>query len=226
MNTKIFESAAGLGDALAARVREALESAGAPVAAMLAGGRTPLAAYAQLGASPVSGAGRVFLSDERMAPADSADSNAFQIGPLLAAAGIGGDRFLRVDTSRSLESAAAGYDRALAKLVADGVRIPFGLLGVGADGHTASLFSLEDVEASRVGGRYVVPVRRPSPPDRISATPHLLALVEELVFVVTGADKAEVVRRLMSAPSTLPAGLAVAGHPNVALWADRAAIPG
>ncbi|OQW96630.1 MAG: hypothetical protein BWK77_04110 [Verrucomicrobia bacterium A1] len=226
MHTRIFEFAGSLAEALAVRIREALESAGPAVAVMLAGGRTPLAAYAQLSAAPIAGGGRVFLSDERMAPADSAESNAFQIGPLLAAAGVRGNRFLQVDTSGTLESAAAGYDRALAKLVADGVRIPFGILGVGADGHTASLFSLVDVAASRVGGRYVVPVRRPSPPDRISATPHLLALVEELVFVVTGADKADAVRRLLSAPLTLPAGLAVAGHPNVSLWADRAAIPG
>lgn len=226
MKARIFESAASLAEELAVRIREALEAAGTSGAVMLAGGRTPLAAYAQLSASPLPGGGRLFLSDERMAPADSAESNAFQIGPLLAAAGIHGDRFLRVDTSGTLESAAAGYDHALAKLVADGVRIPFGLLGVGADGHTASLFSLEDVAASRVGGRYAVPVRRTSPPDRISTTPHLLARVEDLVFVVTGGDKAGVVRRLISEPSTIPAGLAVDGHPNVSLWADRAAVPG
>jgi len=44
--------------------------------------------------------------------------------------------------------------------------IPLGLLGLGADGHTASLFSLDDVDRGR--GRLAIPVQRESGPQRVS----------------------------------------------------------
>lgn len=227
MNIRIFESAEALAAELAARIRRSMETVGESGAVMLAGGRTPLAAYRRLADSPPAEGcgGHVFLSDERMAPSDSADSNVFHIGPLLHSAGISGDRFLRVDTAGTLDAAAEGYGRLLAEMVDEGIRIPFGILGVGADGHTASLFSRADVDAARKSGRLAVPVRRAEPPDRISTTPDLLARVEDLVFVITGADKARVIQTLLSEPESIPAGLAVEGHPGVSLWADRAAFP-
>jgi 6-phosphogluconolactonase len=228
VNLRVFETAGALASELAGRIRRELAACGDAGAVMLAGGRTPLDAYRLLAADPISDGcrARVFLSDERMVPADSPDSNAGHIGPLLQAAGIAGDRFLRVDTTGTLETAAGGFDRALAALLAAGIRVPFGILGVGADGHTASLFSRADVEAACEGDRLAVPVRKPQPPDRISTTPRLLRRVEDLVFVVTGADKATIVRALLGEPGTIPAGLAVEGHPRVSLWVDRAAAPG
>ena len=227
MNLRVYETAGALASELAARLRREFAACGESGAVMLAGGRTPLEAYRLLAAHPLPGGcrARAFLSDERMVPAGSAESNAFHIGPRLMEAGIAGDRFLRVDTTGTLDSAADGFDRALAALVAAGTRIPFGILGVGADGHTASLFSRADIEATRVGTRWAIPVRKPEPPDRISTTPRLLARVEDLVFVITGADKAGVIRTLLTRPETIPAGLAVEGHPTVALWTDRAAFP-
>lgn len=227
MNLRVFESAGALASELAARIRTELAASGPSAAVMLAGGRTPLSAYGMLASTPLPAGcrARVFLSDERMVPSDSPDSNAFQIAPMLQAAGLGADRFLRVDTTGSLESAADGFHRALAGLLAAGVRIPFGILGVGADGHTASLFSRADVETARGGDRLAIPVRKPQPPDRISTTPRMLQRVEDLVFVVTGADKAAIVRTLLADPGTIPAGMAVDGHPRVSLWADRPAAP-
>ena len=222
-----FESAEEIAARLAARLEAALFGpASADIAVMLAGGRTPLAAYGALaarGARP-SGA-RVFLSDERMAPADAEENNGRHIAPSLQQAGLAGERFLRVDTTLPLEEAAAAYHAALAALVSRGVRMEFGLLGLGPDGHTASLFTAADVEAARRSGQMAVAVRRAQPPDRVSVTPGLLAMVAQLVFVVTGAGKAAVVRQLLDHPLTIAAGLATDGHPNVHLWADRAALP-
>ena len=228
MNLRVFETAGALASELATRIRTALTDAGDSGAVMLAGGRTPLAAYGLLATNPLPAGcrARAFLSDERMVPADSPDSNASQLGPLLRAAGLADDRFLRVDTTGTIESAAEGFHRILDGLLGAGLRIPFGILGVGADGHTASLFSRSDVEAARAGDRLAIPVRKPQPPDRISTTPRLLRRVEDLVFVVTGTDKAAIVRTLLTGPGTIPAGLAVEGHPRVALWIDRAASPG
>lgn len=227
MKLRVFETAGALASELASRIRTELARSDGSGAVMLAGGRTPLSAYGLLSSTPIpAGCGaRVFLSDERMVPSDSTESNAFQIGPLMRAAGLADDRFIRVDTTGSLEAAADGFHHALSGLLAAGVRIPFGLLGVGADGHTASLFCRADVESARAGDRLAIPVRKPAPPDRISTTPHLLRRVEDLVFVVTGIDKAAIVRRLLSEPGTIPAGMAVEGHPNVSVWTDRAAAP-
>ncbi len=228
MNLRVFETAGALASELADRIRAALLECGESGAVMLAGGRTPLAAYGLLASAPLPAGSRAraFLSDERMVPSGSPDSNAFQVGPLLRAAGFADDRFLRVDTTGSLEAAADGFHRALSALLSTGLRIPFGILGVGADGHTASLFSRADVEAARAGDRLAIPVRKPQPPDRISTTPRLLRRVEDLVFVVTGADKAAVVHTLLADAGTIPAGMAVEGHPRVSLWIDRAASPG
>lgn len=225
MKVRVFDSAEALAATLAARLSSELGGSDGR-ALMLAGGKTPLAAYAALpglrrgaGASSV----RVLLSDERMVPPDSPDCNRRNIAPGLVAAGLAPDRMVPVDTSGTLERAAGLFDSALRDLLASGIRSVFGILGVGADGHTASLFSRADVEFAARSDALAVPVRRPSPPDRISVTPLFLRRVEELVFVVTGSDKAAVVRTLIENPLSIPAGLAVDGHPCVALWTDRAA---
>ncbi len=226
MQIRVFESATALAEALAVRLVDAL-SGGPRCAVMLAGGRTPLDAYGRLAAHSPQAWARVFLSDERMAPPDSPDSNAFHVVPPLAAAGLPRDLFFSVRTDWPIEAAADAYDRLLAGWVTEGVRFPLGLLGLGADGHTASLFSLDEVEQARVGGRWAVAVRRPSPPDRVSVAPRLLERIERLLFVVTGAEKRAVVARWLEQPASLPAGLAVAGHPSVELWLDvSAAGPG
>ena len=227
MQIHCFESAAEIAARLATRLESALFGpAAAGTAVMLAGGRTPLAAYRTLAARGTRpSAALVFLSDERMAPADSEESNARHVAPPLRKVGLKDERFLRVDTTLPPEEAAAAYHAVLADLVSRGVRMEFGLLGLGPDGHTASLFSAADVEAARRSGRMAVAVRRPQPPDRVSVTPGLLAMVAQLVFVVTGGEKAAIVRQLLDHPLNLPAGLATDGHPNVHLWVDRAALP-
>lgn len=227
MRFRVFATADDLAEALAGRILSALGE-GPKTALMLAGGRTPLAAYGRLAGRGPAGCEwpRVFLSDERVAPLDSPATNHFHVAPLLAAAGAPPGALLAVDTRQSPEEAAAALDRRLARWVAEDARFPFGVLGVGADGHTASLFSLDDVGAARVHERYAVAVLRPAPPHRVSATPHLFAMIEELVFAVSGAEKAGVVARLREAPLSVPAGAAVAGHPNVTVWADAAAAGG
>lgn len=225
MKVRVFESADALAAELASRLAAELGE-GDMRGLMLAGGKTPLSAYAALpvlrrGAAASSA--RVILSDERMVPPDSPDCNHRNIAPSLVAAGVAPECVMSVDTSGTLERAAALFDAALARLLDSGTRLRFGLLGVGADGHTASMFSPADVAAAERSERLAVAVARPAPPDRISVTPSLLRRVEDLTFVIAGADKAAIVRTLVERPGTIPAGLAVAGHPCVSLWTDRAA---
>jgi 6-phosphogluconolactonase/glucosamine-6-phosphate isomerase/deaminase len=185
---------------------------------MLSGGRTPVAAYAEVAQRGFWAAAdlHVLLSDERMVPEDSPDSNLGGLRPMLNALEVEDDRILRVDTSVPLKKAAAGYDRALQQFVRSGGRITLGILGLGPDGHTASLFSPDDL--TRAPGALAVAVPRREGPDRVSVTPDLLKRVEVLIFLVMGRDKQDVVSRLMKDPDAVVAGRAVREAAAVQLW--------
>lgn len=225
MQIKIFQHAddltAALVDLLACHFKLALP---VPHAVMLPGGRTPRGAYQQIAQNPcfVDGNTRILLSDERLAPIRSPESNYGQLRPMLKALHIPAVHILRVDTSQTLALAARHYDRDLRAFLKRKGRITLGVLGLGADGHTASLFSTQDVERGR--GALALAVPRKPGPDRVSVTADLLAKAERLVFVAAGAEKRLVVERMRvaSAPhvasATLPAGLATAGVADVQVW--------
>jgi 6-phosphogluconolactonase len=189
-----------------------------PSAILLSGGRTPLPVYAALrqrGVRAAPGLGVAF-ADERHVPDVSPDSNYGQVAPLLGSLGVGAERVLRVFTDGDVASAADRYHRDLARFLEAGGSIPLGLLGLGADGHTASLFSGEDIARGR--GRWAIAVRRSPGPDRISVTRDLLIRVEKIIFLVTGPDKRAVLTRLCETPDGVTAGLAVSGAPSVEVW--------
>jgi len=187
---------------------------------MLAGGNTPLPAYRALAARPSrphAAELRVLFSDDRYVPADSAASNYHQVQPLLAALALPPAAVLRVRTELPLEDAAGDYERQLAALLRSGMRVGLGILGLGADGHTASLFGAADLERAR--GHLAIPVQRPDGMSAVSVTPELLAQVAEPVFVVAGEDKRDAVRRLLAHDPALTAWRAVQGCARVELWA-------
>lgn len=221
--TRRFASRRALESALEERLARAI-AAPTATAVMLSGGSTPLPAYRALGARPglAPAAGlRVLFSDDRYVPADSPASNYHQAQPLLAALALPSGAVLRVRTELPLEEAARDYEGQLAALLQSGVRIGLGLLGLGADGHTASLFSAADI--ARGSGRLAVAVQRPDGMSAVSVTPELLARLAEPVFVVAGADKQEAVRRLLAQDPALTAWRAVAGCGRVEVWMDAAA---
>jgi len=162
---------------------------------------------------------RVLFCDERYVPATSPASNYHQSEPLLQALALPPERVLRVRTELPLAAAAADYAAQLAALLnaAQGVRL--GLLGLGPDGHTASLFSAADLERAR--GRLAIPVQRPDGMSAVSVTPQFLATVRELVFVVAGSGKDEAIHRLIAQDLKLTAWAAVQGCAAVELWVQQ-----
>ena len=217
LTTRVFSSRSSLDAALAGRLARALSAPGAS-AIMLSGGKTPLPAYRALAQQPLRHDDRlhVLFSDERYVPADSAASNYLQCKPLLDVLALPEEALLRVHTGLPLDEATARYERELTTLLSSGVRIGLGLLGLGADGHTASLFSAQDLERAR--GRYALSVQRPDGMAAVSVTPDLLATVREPVFVVAGADKAAAVHALTQQDRNLVAWRAVQGCADVELW--------
>jgi 6-phosphogluconolactonase len=212
-----FASRAALDAALAERLEQAITAAG-PSAIMLSGGNTPLPAYRALGSRRLAHDERlsILFSDERYVPADSAASNYLKTRPLLDPLALSPGSLLRVRTELPLEEAAADYEQQLQRLLGSGVHIGLGLLGLGADGHTASLFSAADLERAR--GHFATVVQRPDGLSAVSVTPELLATVREPLFVVAGSDKGDALRALLAQDPGLTAWRAVQGCDRVELW--------
>ena len=183
-------------------------------AVALAGGRTPEPIYEAL-ASP-GYEGRVpwahvdvFFTDERAVAADDPDSNYRMVRrALLDRVGIEDAQVHRMEADRAdVDAAARDYEALLPP------RLDVLLLGMGQDGHTASLFPRNAAMAERE--RRVVSVQGPKPPAlRLTITPPVVALARRVALVATGADKADVAAQALEGPFTpeeLPVQLALRG---------------
>ncbi len=153
---------------------------------VLAGGRTPLAAYTLLVGEPADwDRWHIFLGDERCLPADDSGRNSVAATrTFVSRVPIPQENIHWIAAERGPAEAAMDYQAEIAD------RLPFDLvlLGMGDDGHTASLFPGHETPP----GRLVIPVyNSPKPPsERVSLTPLALAGCRELLILVTGADKA------------------------------------
>lgn len=203
--------------AAAAWIAEAINHAVAAqgsCALALAGGSTPQPVYRALARPPYDQAVvwervRVYFGDERAVPPDSPDSNfGTARESLLRHLAIPEKQIFRMEAERAdREVAAAEYARLLPQ------RLDLLILGMGPDGHTASLFpgspALDEKE------RRVVTVIGPKPPAaRLTITPPTIAAAEQTVVLVTGGDKAATVERVLRgpfAPKDLPVQLARSG---------------
>lgn len=187
-------------------------------AVMLSGGKTPFEAYRLVadGRCVVSSGLRIFLSDERLVPITSAESNYGNLRFMVEALHLEENKVIAVNPELEPALAAERYDDDLRKFINNGGIIPLGLLGLGADGHTASLFCREDLERGK--GHYAIPVVAPNGMKRVSVTPDLLAKIQQIVFVVAGSDKKAIVDKLISNPSSVIAGLAVTRAKMKQVW--------
>jgi 6-phosphogluconolactonase len=175
----------------------------------LAGGSTPRALYARLAAQPLRdtidwSSVHVFWSDERMVPPDDAES-CFRMAreALLAQVPIPAANIYPVPTvGGTPEAAAAAYAETIAALFGDPLpRFDLILLGMGPDGHTASLFPGHP-EPSAPGEALVIAVHHSPkpPPTRISFTYRLFHAAANVMFMVAGADKAATLREVLRGP--------------------------
>ena len=194
-------------------------------AVILSGGNTPLPVYENLGriraaASPHL---HVTLSDERMVPPNDPQNNARYIHAFLNNLQIAPDRFLAVDTTRPIAQAANDFDARLRLWMARRIPIELAVLGLGPDGHTASLFSMEDIE--RGADSMAIPVCRTIPPHRVSLTPMVFNQCRRIIILAAGGEKMFMIRLLLGDPLSIPCGRAVRGCPCVELWTDQPVQP-
>jgi 6-phosphogluconolactonase len=156
---------------------------------VLAGGRTPLAAYTLLvGQGADWDRWHIFLGDERCLDASDPGRNSVAAAhSFLDSVPIPPANIHWIPAELGAEMAAAAYQSAIAPF------LPFDLvlLGMGEDGHTASLFPGHPVPE----GPLVIPVQgapKP-PPERVSLTPKALSDCLEMLVLITGPDKREAV---------------------------------
>ena len=205
-----------LADELCQAADEAIVARGA-FHLVLAGGRTPQALYRELAARHAGSAHwHIWYGDERCLPADDPARNSRMAETAwLSASSIPQPQRLAIPAELGAREAAQQYQ---ARLV--GVEdFDLALLGIGEDGHTASLFPGQVWD-----GADVLAVQdAPKPPsERVSLSASRLSRSLRVWFVVTGVDKRDAIARWKRG-ERLPASN-VSGIKETVVWLDQAVI--
>jgi 6-phosphogluconolactonase len=194
-----------------AAASEAIASRGAFLVVLSGGSIAPLL-FPALARLPIDWS-RVdfFWADERAVPPEHADSNFGEASRLwLAPAGVPPERIHRIHgEDPDLRHAAQAYGSALCRIAGDPPALDFALLGVGPDGHVASLFPGHP--ALQEEQELAVPVENApkSPRRRITLTLRALAAVARIVVAAQGEAKADVIRKALAPGSSLPLGMLI-----------------
>jgi 6-phosphogluconolactonase len=189
---------------------------------VLTGGKTPRRAYELAAGREADWSGAsVWWGDERcVAPEDHRSNYKLARDSLLDRLSAQPRETQRIRGELGAEEAAAEYDAKLRD-----VKLDLVLLGLGPDGHTASLFPGEPTLEERE--RRAIPAAAKIEPlvDRVTMTVPVLCFAPEVLFLVSGEAKAEAVERAFAHPpsSKTPASLIRSAGGRTRLVADRAA---
>ncbi len=239
----ILPDAAALAAAAAERVVAAAEQAidaGRDFVVALSGGSTPRATYELVAREPFASRVdwsrvQVVWGDERCVPPSDAESN-YRMAreSLLDHVPIPAANVHRIHCEDDPVGAAASYETTLrtmfrtskgAPSTAPGQNIDLALLGLGDNGHTASIFpqsAVVDEQSRWVMADYVAAVSM----WRVTLTSPILNAAAELLFLVSGGAKANVLKRVLEGPRNpreLPAQLIVPTRGRIQWLVDRAA---
>ena len=194
----------------------------------LAGGNTPRGAYELLGPL-VADAQHVhwWFGDERCVPADDPESNFRMVAESLLLGMTEPGHVHRIAGELPPEEAAELYADELRRVLPpnpDGVpQLDVALLGLGEDGHMASLFPGDP--ALGVRDRLAVPVVAVKPPpNRITLTLPVFEAARVVVVLATGAGKRDAVTRVLAGPDRATPASLLAGE-SLTLIVDEAAAP-
>jgi 6-phosphogluconolactonase len=199
----------------------------------LSGGNTPRSLYELLASDyarriPWSQS-QLFFGDERCVPPDDADSNYRMVSTTLLTKIAGLEqRTARVEGEREPPEAAKRYDAVLRRAFADGTTFDIALLGIGEDGHTASLFPGSATLDER--DRWAVATEAPptmKTRNRVTLTYPMFDSARTVLFLTAGKDKAPILAEVLAAagnPAAKYPASRVTAREHLIYLADRAAL--
>lgn len=219
MEIFIHDDPAAVAGAVTGRIAGVIQSDSPRVSIGLAGGSTPAAAYGLLRSEPGWDNVDAWLSDERWVGLDHERCNGAQAATLLM--NHVPARFYRPAWAEDMtpEESAADYERSLIGIF-DGRRPDLILLGMGEDGHVASLFP-ETAAVEETKRLYVANHVPKMGEDRLTATYPLLWMARLLVVIVTGSMKAPALAECLKGDR--PGGMLGNGDAMVEWHVDREA---
>jgi len=212
---KLF--AGTVADEIAASLGEFIAEKGS-ASLVLAGGKTPGAIYRQLGLPPRVhdiewGKVHLFWGDERWVPQEDSQSNYRMVKETLLdhmrerlnqkstrTAMVHAVPFSQGDPDEAAKSYEDDIRRCLKIGPNDAPVFDLVLLGVGEDGHTASLFPQSSSVAEEK--RLVLAVNHPTGAKRITFTPRALFSARKIFYLVSGENKAEIMKKILSSEGT------------------------
>ena len=235
-NVLVFDDAESVARAAASRfaelARESVKARGL-FAVALSGGSTPRRVYELLTDEEFGGSidwpnVHVFFGDERMVPPDSAESNYRMANEaLLSRVPVPPENVHRIDGVGDAAANASAYEREMRELFGDAEwpRLDLVLLGMGDDGHTASLFpGTKALDESRlwVASNWVEKLGA----WRVTLTAPVINAARHVTFLVNGAGKAGRLLEVLKGerdPSRLPSQIIQPSDGNLEWFVDREA---
>jgi 6-phosphogluconolactonase len=221
--SRVFEDAralvTALSDGVCAEADRAIEARGV-FHLVLAGGSTPIALYRALAARPAGDSRwHIWFGDERCLPPGHAErNNVMAEAAWLAGSAIPPENRLPIPAERGAEAAAADY----AAVLAAAPSFDLVLLGMGEDGHTASLFPGHDWGAAPGSPAVLAVHDAPKPPpDRVSLSAARLSDSRRVWFIISGEGKSDAVTRWKKGEA-LPV-TAIRGRNETLAWLDQSA---
>lgn len=220
---RVYRDRESLLEAALEIIRQCEAGSGDAFSIVLAGGQTPLELYRRLARLPMQWAKwRVYLGDERCLPPRHADRNSVQARlALLDHVPIPAEHVHVPPAELGPAVAASGYGEQLRTAG----EFDLVLLGLGEDGHTASLFPGHELGEGEGAADVLAVFDAPKdPPQRISLSARRLSHARTVLFLVTGEGKREAVLRWLNG-ERIPAS-SIHARQEVIVLADEAACNG
>jgi 6-phosphogluconolactonase len=191
----------------------------------LSGGHTPQRFYLLVSTREDIDWARVhlFLGDDRYVPPDDPRSNELMIREaLVQCIDIPIENVHWMYTNDGPEDTARLYEKVLHRYFEGDTTFDLAIQGIGDDGHTASIFpDTPEPEPWRL----VIPTISPfDPPQRVSCTLNCLAASKEVIFMVSGESKAQILKEVLAGDPKYPSAVLAAHAKHVEWWVDEAAL--
>ncbi|WP_448916755.1 6-phosphogluconolactonase [Haemophilus sputorum] len=203
MNKFIFETAQQAVEKIAQELK-AYSEKGTPVHISLSGGSTPKLLFKTLAQAPYANEIQwqnlhFWWGDDRMVPPTDEQSNYGEVQKLLFDhINIPAENIHRIRGEENVETELARFSQELTACVPD-LAFDWIILGMGNDGHTASLFSHQtNFDDPNVA---VIAKHPESGQIRISKTAKLIEKAKRITYLVTGAAKAEILKEIEETPA-------------------------